>query len=113
LDDAFNQALLDLSENDRRAVRAPQYDQPPQQLRRALAAISTTDLMTAGISSAPVGFCLNPAVPEARAAWYSYGFFIRRAAAVSEAAGQSPPQRQKAASRQALRDNITLRRTCG
>jgi hypothetical protein len=82
VDDAFNQALLDLSDNDQRAIRAPQYDQPPQQLQRALAAISTTDVMTAGINSAPVGLCLNPAVPEARAAWYSFGFFIRRAAAV-------------------------------
>lgn len=81
-DEAFNQALLDLSENDRRAVRPPQYDQPPQQLRRALAAISTTDVLTAGITTTPVGLCLNPAVPEARAAWYSFGFLVRRAAVV-------------------------------
>lgn len=81
-DDAFNQALLDLSENDRRAIRPPQYDQPAQQLRRALAAISMTDVLTAGIMTTPVGLCLNPAVPEARAAWYSLGFLIRRAAVV-------------------------------
>jgi hypothetical protein len=38
--------------------------------------------MTVGINTTPVGLCLNPAVPEARAAWYSFGFLIRRAAAV-------------------------------
>jgi hypothetical protein len=41
-----------------------------------------TDVLTVGIDSVPVGLCLNPAVPEARAAWYSFGFLLRRAAAV-------------------------------
>ena len=36
----------------------------------------------AGIRSAPIGVTLNPATPEARAAWYSFGFLARRAAAV-------------------------------
>ena len=30
-----------------------------------------------------MGLCLNPARAEARAAWYSFGFLVRRAAAVS------------------------------
>ena len=30
-----------------------------------------------------MGLCLNPSKPEARAAWYSFGFLVRRAAAVS------------------------------
>ena len=40
-----------------------------------------TDILSVGIRSAPVGLCLNPAVPEARAAWYSFGYLVRRAAA--------------------------------
>jgi hypothetical protein len=47
-----------------------------------LAAIASTDVLTAGLKAVPVGLSLNPAVPEARAAWYSFGFLIRRAAAV-------------------------------
>jgi hypothetical protein len=80
--EAFDQALLDLSDNDRRAIRPPQFDQTVPSLIRALAATCSTDVMTAGINTVPVGLCLNPAVPEARAAWYSFGFLIRRAAAV-------------------------------
>ena len=52
-------------------------------VRRALAAISTTDVMAAGINVVSVGLCLNPSKPEAKAAWYSFGFLVRRAAAVS------------------------------
>jgi DEAD/DEAH box helicase domain-containing protein len=81
-DDAFNQALLDLTPADRRAIRRPAIDTTATPQRRALAAISTTDVLVAGIDNAPVGLCLNPAVPEARAAWYSFGFLLRRAAAV-------------------------------
>lgn len=81
-DEAFQQALLDLSDADRRAIRSPQYDPAAQPVQRALAAVYSTDVMTAGINTSPVGLCLNPAVPEARAAWYSFGFLIRRAAAV-------------------------------
>jgi Lhr-like helicase len=80
-DDAFRQALLDLPQAARAAIRPPQYDNTPP-LRRSLAAISTTDVLTAGIDVAPVGLCLNPVVPEARAAWCSLGFLLRRAAAV-------------------------------
>ena len=65
------------------ATPVPAADANVQPLTRALAAISTTDVLTVGISSCPVGVCLNPAVPEARAAWYSFGFLLRRAAAVT------------------------------
>jgi len=81
-DEAFNQALMDLPQDERRAIRPPRYDGSVQPIRRALAAVSTTDVLIAGINTAPVGLCLNPAVPEARAAWYSFGFLVRRAAAV-------------------------------
>ncbi len=77
---AFDQALLDLPDSDRRAIRRPQFDSGS--VTRALAAISSTDVLTAGLNAVPVGLSLNPAVPEARAAWYSFGFLIRRAAAV-------------------------------
>jgi DEAD/DEAH box helicase domain-containing protein len=53
-----------------------------QPLVRALAALATTDVLTAGVNMVPVGVCLNPVVPEARAAWCSFGFLLRRAAAV-------------------------------
>jgi len=80
--DAFGQALLDLSDNDQRSIRPPQYDTTAGALSRALAATCATDVMTAGINASPIGISLNPALPEARAAWYSFGFLIRRAAAV-------------------------------
>jgi len=78
--DAVAQALRDLPRNQIPVTRMPTYD--PQQLTRALAAISMTDVLTVAINSVPGGLCLNPAVPEARAAWYSFGFLVRRAAAV-------------------------------
>ena len=52
-------------------------------VRRALAALAVTDVLAAGIQRVAVGLCLNPARAEARAAWYSFGFLVRRAAAVS------------------------------
>jgi len=82
VDDAFQQALRDLPAARRRATSSPQYDSSAQPLSRALAAISTTDVLAAGIRSTPVGVMLNPAVAEGRAAWYSFGFLTRRAAAV-------------------------------
>jgi hypothetical protein len=81
-EDAFNQALRDLSLAERRAISAPRFDAAEPPLRRAFAAIANTDVLTAGIADVPVGLCLNPAVPEARAGWYSFGFLVRRAAAV-------------------------------
>src|SRR5262249_50049197 len=82
-EEAFEQALRDLPPAERRAISQPQLDSGEQPARRALAAISNTDVLTAGIADVPVGLCLNPAVPEARAGWYSFGFLVRRAAAVS------------------------------
>ncbi len=79
-EDAFDQALRDLPQNERAAVRPPQLERT--ELKRALAAIATTDVLTAGVETTPVGLCLNPVVPEARAAWSSFGFLLRRAAAV-------------------------------
>jgi len=79
---AFDQALQDLPQSERVAIRPPQYDLTVQPLVRALAAIASTDVLTAGVDAAPVGLCLNPVVPEARAAWCSFGFLLRRAAAV-------------------------------
>jgi len=82
VDDAIGQAFRDLPAARRRAIGSPQYDSSALPLSRALAAISTTDVLAAGIRSTPVGVMLNPAVPEGRAAWYSFGFLARRAAAV-------------------------------
>lgn len=59
----------------------PPLDASVQPVTRALAAISKTDVMTVGVASVPVGLTLNPKHPEGRAAWYSFGFMVRRAAA--------------------------------
>jgi DEAD/DEAH box helicase domain-containing protein len=49
---------------------------------RALAAISPTDVMIAGVHSWPPGIFADPLRVEGRAALYSLGFMLRRAAAV-------------------------------
>lgn len=49
---------------------------------RALAAISPTDVLVAGINGWPVGIFADPRTVEGRAALYSFGFMLRRAAAV-------------------------------
>jgi DEAD/DEAH box helicase domain-containing protein len=82
-EDAFNRALMSLPRQQQRHVRRPTFDDPPATLTRALASIFRTDVLLAGIRQVPVGLCLNPAVPEARAAWYSFGFMLRRAAAAA------------------------------
>jgi hypothetical protein len=82
VDQAFQRALQDLPADRQRAIRGPQYDSSAAPLTRALASIANTDVLVAGIKRAPVGVTLNPANPEARAAWYSFGFLARRAAAV-------------------------------
>jgi Lhr-like helicase len=50
--------------------------------RRALAAISPTDALIAGINTWPAGVIADPLKVEGRAALYSLGFMLRRAAAV-------------------------------
>lgn len=50
--------------------------------RRALAAISQTDVLVAGMQIWPGGLFADPLRVEGRAAWYSFGFLLRRAAAV-------------------------------
>lgn len=82
VDQAFQSALQSLPADRQRAIRGPQYDTSAAPLTRALASIATTDVLVAGIKLAPAGVTLNPARPEARAAWYSFGFLARRAAAV-------------------------------
>ncbi len=82
VDQAFQRALQDLPADRQRAIPPPQYDRSAAPLTRALASIGSTDVLVAGIQSVPVGITLNPANPESRAAWYSFGFFLRRAAAV-------------------------------
>jgi Lhr-like helicase len=81
-DDAFQRALLDLPAARARQIPLPPYDTQRAPIACALASISTTDVLSAGIVDTPLGITLNPTIPEARAAWYSFGFMIRRAAAV-------------------------------
>jgi hypothetical protein len=83
VDGAFDSALRDLPATEQRRILRPSFDSTVPPLRRALAAISNTDVMAVGINNVPVGLSLNPSRPEARAAWYSFGFLVRRAAAVS------------------------------
>lgn len=49
---------------------------------RALAAISRTDVLVAGVHQWPAGVFASPLDVEGRAALYSFGFLLRRAAAV-------------------------------
>lgn len=83
VEEAFVTALRDLPGSERRRIQQPAFDSSTPTVRRSLAAISNTDVMAAGINQVPVGLCLNPSRPEAKAAWYSFGFLVRRAAAVS------------------------------
>lgn len=81
--EAFQQALADLPANERDEVaRGLQLDPQAAPITRALAAISKTDVMTLGLGTVPAGLSVNPAVPEGRAAWYSLGYLLRRAATV-------------------------------
>ena len=83
VDDAFRTALEDLPLQNRQTVPVPSYDQATPALVRALGAVLSTDILTLGIQTVQPGITLNPSVSEARAAWYSFGFLLRRAAAVT------------------------------
>src|SRR6185437_5919965 len=85
IDDAVQVAVRDLPPAERARVTLPTYEDPAvvPPVRRALAALAMTDVFAAGIQRVAIGLCLNPARAEARAAWYSLGFLVRRAAAVS------------------------------
>ena len=82
VESAYERATQDLSRSERSAVPAPRIDPSLSSDTRALASISRTDVLAVGIQHVPVGVSLNPTHPEARAAWYSFGFLVRRAAAV-------------------------------
>jgi len=83
-EEGIEQALRQLNRDQRlrAAGSQPSPDAAAGEIVRSLASISTTDVLTAGFAEVPVGLCLNPAIDEAKAAWYSFGFMIRRAAAV-------------------------------
>ena len=83
VEDAFDTAIRDLPSAEQRRIQRPPIDNSTSPIRRALAAISNTDVMAAGINIVPRGLCLNPSLSEAKSAWYSFGFLVRRAAAVS------------------------------
>ena len=83
VEEAFDSALRDIPAAEQRRIQRPSFDSATPRVRRALTAISNTDVMAAGINVVPVGLSLNPSKPEAKAAWYSFGFLVRRAAAVS------------------------------
>ena len=82
VEEAFKRAVQDLPKERQKAVRDLRFDPSATELTRALASIAKTDVLVAGIRQAPVGVTLNPAHAEGRAAWYSFGFLARRAAAV-------------------------------
>ena len=79
---AYERAKQDLPRGQKNTVRDISYDASAEPVTRALASITLTDVLAAGIQCTPFGITLNPTVPEARAAWYSFGFLARRAAAV-------------------------------
>jgi DEAD/DEAH box helicase domain-containing protein len=86
--DAYKQGLDDIPKSKRaqHANWLPSdlpFDQTIEPKVRALCSVTTTDVLTTGIARTPVGISLNPLRPEARAAWYSFAFLLRRAAAVT------------------------------
>lgn len=83
VEDAFDTAIRDLPTSERSKINKPSIDNSTPPVKCALAAISNTDVMAAGIHKIPRGLCLNPSQSEAKAAWYSFGFLVRRAVAVS------------------------------
>ena len=82
VEQAFERSKQQLPKSRQSAVRDIAFDASAQPVKRALASITWTDVLAAGIRHVPVGITLNPTIPEARAAWYSFGFLARRAAAV-------------------------------
>lgn len=56
---------------------------------RALAAITPTDVLVMGMSRWPTGIFADPLRVEGRAAYYSFGFMLRRAAAVRLDVGET------------------------
>jgi len=71
---ATRQALGKVNVTPRTATGGPD--------RRALAAISRTDVLVAGVNAWPSGVFADPLRVEGRASLYSFGFLLRRAAAV-------------------------------
>lgn len=76
----WGESWMTRSALDKMGIRIPQPSAGPDQ--RALAAISPTDALIAGIHSWPTGVFADPLTVEGRAALYSLGFMVRRAAAV-------------------------------
>jgi hypothetical protein len=63
-------------------INNPRMDMAAGQDMRALASIKPTDVMVLGIQSWPAGIIYSPLDVNGRAALYSLGFMMRRAAAV-------------------------------
>lgn len=63
-------------------VNNPSINAAAGQDRRALASIKPTDVLVLGIQAWPTGIIYTPADVNGRAALYSFGFMMRRAAAV-------------------------------
>lgn len=80
VEEAFDRARNDLPSSKQSTVSKPRLDSSAA--CRALAAVANTDVLAAGVRDVPVGLSLNPTQAEGRAAWYSLGFLLRRAAAV-------------------------------
>ena len=68
-------------QREQNLIATPGMDQSGVSIKTALTAIARTDVMTLGLADAPPWLNLNPALPAGRAAWYSFGFLLRRAAA--------------------------------
>jgi DEAD/DEAH box helicase domain-containing protein len=80
-EDAVKTAVDMVPQSERTAVRRPFIDCNTEEIKRALASVSMTDVITIGLADAPTHYDLNPAWAAGRAPWYSLGFLLRRAAA--------------------------------
>lgn len=81
-EEAYRVALATQSVDGSRLAQTPPVDPRVDPLTRALGASATTDVLIADVAEFPVGLDASPRRAEGRAAWYSFGFLVRRAAAV-------------------------------
>ncbi len=81
-DEAVKVAIDALPNQDQKTFTGkPFEDTDAGTIKRSLASIAVTDIITVGIHDIPAYFWMSPNTAAGRATWYSFGFLIRRALA--------------------------------
>ncbi len=81
--DALDYVVDQLLQRHLTPIQRPQFDQSIQPDERALGSIIKTDILVLGLHSIRPEIDLSPLRVEGRAALYSFGFLLRRAAAAA------------------------------